>query len=94
MSQRLLKGGVRVKDEMQILCGNDLGSIHETATMKSSNPILERAGLKLGNSQCLRHSHPWNLIALDMHAKFISERSGYKAIKITLDKYGHLMTHL
>ena len=53
--------------------------------------VLRRAGLKYRGFHCLRHTHASNLIAIDMHPKLISERLGHKSIKITMDRYGHLL---
>ena len=53
--------------------------------------VLSRAGLKCRGFHCLRHTHALNLIAIDMHPKLISERLGHKSIKITMDRYGHLL---
>ena len=89
--ERLLKGGVRLTDEMHILFDTDLGPLHESAPMSRWKTILRRAGLKYRGFHCLRHTHASNLIAIDMHPKLISERLGHKSIKITMDRYGHLL---
>ena len=53
--------------------------------------ILRRAGLKYRGFHCLRHTHASNLIAIDINLKLISERLGHKSIRITMDRYGHLL---
>ena len=90
-SERLLKGGVRLKDDMHILFDNDLGPLHESAPMSRWKTILRRANLKYRGFHCLRHTHASNLIAEDINLKLISERLGHKSIQITMDRYGHLL---
>ena len=53
--------------------------------------VLRRAGLKYRGFHCLRHTHASNLIAIDINLKLISERLGHKSIRITMDRYGHLL---
>lgn len=89
--ERLLKGGVRLKDDMHILFDNDLGPLHESAPMSRWKTILRRVGLKYRGFHCLRHTHASNLIAVDINLKLISERLGHKSIQITMDRYGHLL---
>ena len=76
---------------MHILFDNDLGPLHETVPMQRWHTMLKRAGLKRRGFHCLRHTHASNLIAIDMHPKLISERLGHKSIRITMDRYGHLL---
>jgi integrase len=90
-SERLLKGGVRLKDDMHILFDSDLGPLHESAPMSRWKTILRRANLKYRGFHCLRHTHASNLIAEDINLKLISERLGHKSIQITMDRYGHLL---
>ena len=47
--------------------------------------------MKYRGFHCLRHTHASMLIGKDINLKLISERLGHKSIKITMDRYGHLL---
>ena len=79
---------------MHILFDNDLGPLHETVPMQRWHTMLKRVGLKYPGFHCLRHTHASNLIAIDINLKLISERLGHKSIRITMDRYGHLLKKL
>ena len=90
-SERLLKGGVRFKDDMHVLFDNDFRPLDELAPMSKWKTALRRAGLKYRSFHRLRHTHASNLIVIDINLKLISERLGHKSIRITMDRYGHLL---
>jgi integrase len=54
-------------------------------------PALRRARLPDMRFHDLRHSFASLLIAQGEHPKLISERLGHSSVKITMDRYGHLM---
>lgn len=54
-------------------------------------PALRRAQLPEIRFHDLRHSFASLLIAQGEHPKLISEQLGHASVKITMDRYGHLM---
>jgi integrase len=54
-------------------------------------PALRRAKLPEIRFHDLRHSFASLLIAQGEHPKLISEQLGHASVKITMDRYGHLM---
>jgi integrase len=55
-------------------------------------PALRRAQLPEIRFRDLRHSFASLLIAQGEHPKLIAEQLGHASVKITMDRYGHLMT--
>lgn len=53
--------------------------------------FLERIGLPKLNFHCLRHTHASLLLKAGVDVKIISERLGHSSVRITYDKYSHLM---
>jgi integrase len=54
-------------------------------------PALRRAKLPAVRFHDLRHSFASLLISQGEHPKLISEQLGHASVKITMDRYGHLM---
>jgi integrase len=54
-------------------------------------PALRRANLPEVRFYDLRHSFASLLIAQGEHPKLISEQLGHASVRITMDRYGHLM---
>lgn len=57
-------------------------------------PATQELGLDGTRFHDLRHTHASWLIANGEHPKVIQSRLGHSSIRITLDRYGHLMTGL
>jgi integrase len=55
-------------------------------------PALRRAQLPEIRFHDLRHSFASLLIAQGERPKLIAEQLGHASVKITMDRYGHLMT--
>lgn len=55
------------------------------------NPILKRAGLGKLRWHDLRHSFASLLIAQNVQPKYIQSQMGHSSIRITMDRYGHLL---
>ena len=91
VAERLLKGGVRLKESMHILFDNDLGPLHKTAPQERWDTLLRNAGLEHRGIHDLRHTYASNLIAQGLHMKLISEMLGHSSIRMTMDIYGHLL---
>ena len=59
------------------------------------HPAVERAGIEAGlRFHDLRHTCVSLLIAQGAHPKEISERLGHSTIRLTYDRYGHLLPSL
>jgi integrase len=57
-------------------------------------PAVARAGLEPLRFHDLRHTCASLLIAQGAHAKEIAERLGHSTVRLTLDRYGHLLPSL
>lgn len=55
----------------------------------------DRCGILSGvHFHDLRHTHASWLIEQDVHVKVISTRLGHSSIRVTMDRYGHVMPGL
>ena len=91
VSEVLLKGGVRLKDEDHILFADDLDILHESAPMARWKTLLRNAGLKYRGFHSLRHTYVANLLSLNVNLKHIQYRLGHSTIKTTMDTYGKIL---
>jgi integrase len=79
-------------DDALIFCtakGTTLSGVN--LVRREFKPALKRAGLPSIRIHDLRHSFASLLIAQGEHPKLISEQLGHASVKITMDRYGHLM---
>ncbi len=55
------------------------------------HPALARAGVKRIRWHDLRHTYAALMISLGCNVKFLQSQLGHSSIKMTLDRYGHLL---
>jgi integrase len=63
-------------------------------TVRHILPAVRTAGLEPLRFHDLRHTTVALLIAQGAHAKEIAERLGHSTVRLTLDRYGHLLPSL
>jgi integrase len=91
VSEVLLKGGVRLKDDNHILFADDLGILHKSGPMTRWDTLLKNAGLRHRGIHSLRHTYVANLLMLGVNPKHIQYRLGHTNIETTMNTYGKIL---
>ena len=88
--QRLLSGNAY--QNYGLVCAMPDGKpFHLTCINDSFTRLLKKADLPHIRFHDLRHTHTTQLFRHNVNIKVISERLGHASIKITLEKYAHLL---
>ncbi|MBM3456918.1 MAG: site-specific integrase [Armatimonadetes bacterium] len=76
-----------------ILCQGDGSPLAPPAVSSHVARLLRRLDLP-GTMHTLRHTHATLLLVAGVHARVVSERLGHSTVKITLDRYSHVVPGL
>ncbi len=89
-----LQAGADYHDNDLVLCTRDGKPIIPRNFRKEFYRLTDKIGLPRIRFHDLRHTHATILIQQNVNVKLISERLGHSSIKMTLDRYSHVLPNM
>jgi integrase len=93
-SKQKLKLGSKYNNHKLVMCVPNGNPINPSNLRRTFNTVINEAKVKKIRFHDLRHTHATLLIINGTHVKVVAERLGHSNVKITLDRYYHVMPNM